>query len=56
MLSVPPASQSAMSAPVTASGTVSMMMKGSTKLSNCAESTRKMKITAERERDRELVG
>ena len=39
-LSVAPVSFSASSAPVAASGTVSMMMKGEMKLSNCAASTR----------------
>ena len=38
--SVPPETQRPSSAPVTASGTVSMMTNGWMKLSNCAASTR----------------
>ncbi len=39
-LSVPPVSARPTSAPSTASGTVSMIVNGCTKLSNCAASTR----------------
>ena len=45
-LSEPPDHFSASSAPIIDSGTDSMMTSGSTKLSNCAASTRKMKNSA----------
>ena len=44
--SVPPVSCSASSAPTIDSGTDSRITNGSTKLSNCADSTRKMNTSA----------
>ena len=55
MLIVTPYSLRPNTAPSNASGTVTMMMTGCTKLSNCAASTRNTTASAKQEREVQLL-